>query len=319
LPCKNKVLPFKKKYMPTIIKNIILFYILLSLTSCFKNEFVLNGQTMGTTYTIKTNKFIDKQIIDNELIRINKIFSNWDKNSEVEKLNQEKIRTDFKASKELINLTKLSQDIYYKTDGYFDITIGNLIDVWGFGVQKIIQKPQPKIVKKALQNSGMQNFILDNNKIIKLKNIKFNFSAIAKGYGVDKIIQLLQKNDVKNGLVEVGGEVRVIGKKTIGIERLNHKPIKITLNNQAIATSGDYRNYKVFNDEKFIHILDPMTGSSSKSDLISVSVIANNTAKADGFATALLAMGKQKATTIIKKYKLKSVLIDKNNKVYRFL
>jgi thiamine biosynthesis lipoprotein len=304
--------------MPTIIKNIILFYILLSLTSCFKNEFVLNGQTMGTTYTIKTDKFIDKQIIDNELIKINKIFSNWDKNSEVEKLNQAKIRTDFKASKELINLTKLSQDIYYKTDGYFDITIGSLIDVWGFGVQKIIQKPQPKIVKKALQNSGMQNFILDNNKIIKLKNIKFNFSAVAKGYGVDKIIQLLQKNGVKNGLVEIGGEVRTIGKKTIGIERLNYKPIKIILNNQAIATSGDYRNYQIFNDEKFIHILDPITGNPSKSDLISVSVIANNTAKADGFATALLAMGKQKAITIIKKYKLKSVLIDKNNFLQKY-
>jgi thiamine biosynthesis lipoprotein len=164
----------------------------------------------------------------------------------------------------------------------------------------------------------MQHFILDNNKIIKLKNIKFNFSAIAKGYGVDKIIDILKNNGVKNGFVEIGGEIKTIGEKTIGIEHLNHNPIKIILNNQSVATSGDYRNYKVFNDEKFIHILNPKTGLPSKSDLISVSVIHENTATADGFATALLAMGKNKAIAIIKKYQLKSVLIDKNNKIYKF-
>jgi thiamine biosynthesis lipoprotein len=305
--------------MPTIIKNIILFYILLSLTSCFKNEFVLNGQTMGTTYTIKTDKFIDKQIIDNELIRINKIFSNWDKNSEVEKLNQAKLKDAFSISKELESLFNLADEVYFKTYGYLDIRLGNLIDIWGFGDKNITKKPTNKDIESNLPSAETSDFIVEDHKVVKFKNIKFNFSAIAKGYGVDKIIQLLQKNGVKNGLVEIGGEVRTIGKKTIGIERLNHKPIKIILNNQAIATSGDYRNYKVFNDEKFIHILDPITGNPSKSDLISVSVIANNTAKADGFATALLAMGKQKAITIIKKYKLKSVLIDKYNKVYRFL
>jgi thiamine biosynthesis lipoprotein len=305
--------------MPTIIKNIILFYILLSLTSCFKNEFVLNGQTMGTTYTIKTDKFIDKQIIDNELIRINKIFSNWDKNSEVEKLNQAKLKDAFSISKELESLFNLADEVYFKTYGYLDIRLGNLIDIWGFGDKNITKKPTNKDIESNLPSAETSDFIVEDHKVVKFKNIKFNFSAIAKGYGVDKIIQLLQKNGVKNGLVEIGGEVRTIGKKTIGIERLNHKPIKIILNNQAIATSGDYRNYKVFNDEKFIHILDPITGNPSKSDLISVSVIANNTAKADGFATALLAMGKQKAITIIKKYKLKSVLIDKYNKVYMFL
>jgi thiamine biosynthesis lipoprotein len=305
--------------MPTIIKNIILFYILLSLTSCFKNEFVLNGQTMGTTYTIKTDKFIDKHIIDNELIRINKIFSNWDKNSEVEKLNQAKLKDAFSISKELESLFNLADEVYFKTYGYLDIRLGNLIDIWGFGDKNITKKPTNKDIESNLPSAETSDFIVEDHKVVKFKNIKFNFSAIAKGYGVDKIIQFLQKNGVKNGLVEIGGEVRTIGKKTIGIERLNHKPIKIILNNQAIATSGDYRNYKVFNDEKFIHILDPITGNPSKSDLISVSVIANNTAKADGFATALLAMGKQKAITIIKKYKLKSVLIDKYNKVYMFL
>jgi thiamine biosynthesis lipoprotein len=112
--------------------------------------------------------------------------------------------------------------------------------------------------------------------------------------------------------------LKLLVKKTIGIEHLNHNPIKIILNNQSVATSGDYRNYRVFNDEKFIHILNPKTGLPSKSDLISVSVIHENTATADGFATALLAMGKNKAIAIIKKYQLKSVLIDKDNKIYKF-
>jgi thiamine biosynthesis lipoprotein len=304
--------------MPIILKNIILLYIVLSLTSCFKNEFVLTGHTMGTTYVVKTDVYIDKKIIDNELIRINKIFSNWLPDSEVTKLNNYPIHTPFRASQELLDLLTKSYQIYQKTNGFFNVSIGNLIDVWGFGVLKTTTRPSQKSIQKNLVNSGMQHFILDNNKIIKLKNIKFNFSAIAKGYGVDKIIDILKNNGVKNGFVEIGGEVRTLGKKIIGIEHLNHNPIKIILNNQSVATSGDYRNYKVFNDEKFIHILNPKTGLPSKSDLISVSVIHENTATADGFATALLAMGKNKAIAIIKKYQLKSVLIDKDNKIYKF-
>jgi thiamine biosynthesis lipoprotein len=304
--------------MPIILKNIILLYIVLSLTSCFKNEFVLTGQTMGTTYTITTDIYIDKKIIDNELQNINQIFSNWLPDSEVTKLNNHPINIPFKTSPELLDLLTKSYQIYQKTNGFFNVSIGNLIDVWGFGVLKTTTRPSQKSIQKNLVNSGMQHFILDNNKIIKLKNIKFNFSAIAKGYGVDKIIDILKNNGVKNGFVEIGGEIKTIGEKTIGIEHLNHNPIKIILNNQSVATSGDYRNYKVFNDEKFIHILNPKTGLPSKSDLISVSVIHENTATADGFATALLAMGKNKAIAIIKKYQLKSVLIDKNNKIYKF-
>jgi thiamine biosynthesis lipoprotein len=273
---------------------------------------------MGTTYTITTDIYIDKKIIDNELQNINQIFSNWLPNSETNKLNNHPVNKPFKVSQELLDLLTKSYQIHQKTNGFFDVSIGNLIDVWGFGVLKTTTRPSQKSIQKNLVNSGMQHFILDNNKIIKLKNIKFNFSAIAKGYGVDKIIDILKNNGVKNGFVEIGGEIKTIGEKTIGIEHLNHNPIKIILNNQSVATSGDYRNYKVFNDEKFIHILNPKTGLPSKSDLISVSVIHENTATADGFATALLAMGKNKAIAIIKKYQLKSVLIDKNNKIYKF-
>lgn len=304
--------------MIKIIQNITLLCIILLLTSCENDEFIIHGTTMGTTYTVKSDKFIDKKIIDKELSAINKIFSNWDKNSEVEKINHSPINTTIPISLEFKKLLLTAQQIHQKTNNYFDISIGNLIDIWGFGVQKTTKKPNQKQIFTALNNSGVSAFKIHNNNIIKSKNIKFNFSAIAKGYGVDRVIAILKQHNINSGLVEIGGEVRTIGIKNIGIERLQKPPFKIILNNEAIATSGDYRNYKIWNSQKFIHILNPKTGYPSNSNLISVSIIHKNTAIADGFATAILAMGKDRALVIIDKYQLKSILINDKNKIYTF-
>lgn len=297
------------------VKILILIGVFLSIISCQKQKFVMTGKTMGTTYQVKTDAFIDKKIIDAELTRLNAIFSNWIPSSEVEKLNQAPLHTPIIVSKELLYLIKQSYILHQKTDGYFDITLGNIIDIWGFGVKTVDSKPRLNQIQYASENSGMANMRIMDNTIIKLKNIKFNLSAIAKGYAVDKIIQILQHHNIVSGVVEVGGEVRTLGVKNIGIERMGKKPLKIVLKNQAIATSGDYRNYHIFNDKKFIHILNPKTGLPSKSDLISVSVISDKTYLADAYATAFLAMGRKKAEQYIQKYKLKSILIDKDNEI----
>ena len=303
--------------MPNL-KNAVIICVFLFLSSCNNNEFIIHGKTMGTTYTIKSDTFIDKKIIDKKLKEINAIFSNWEITSEVNKINNLVINKPITISNQLKQLILLSKKVNLETNGYFDIGIGRLIDIWGFGIKKINNKPTNLLIKKALEKSGIKYIKIDKNILYKYKDINLNLSAIAKGYGIDEIIKILVKYQVKSGLVEIGGEVRVLGTKRIAIERINKKPIEVVLINQAIATSGDYRNYQIFNNTKFIHIINPMTGFPSKSDLVSVSVIGDNTALVDSYASAILAMGKKQAIKFIQKYKLKSVLIDKNNIVYKF-
>jgi thiamine biosynthesis lipoprotein len=273
---------------------------------------------MGTTYSTTTNKHIDKQLIENELTKINNIFSNWIPNSEIEKINNLGANQEIKISDDLSFLLQKSYDIYHKTNGFFDVSIGNLIDIWGFGTRKIKNKPNANQINLALKNSGFDKLRFFNNDLVKLQDIKLNFSAIAKGYAVDKIAELLQQQSITDFVVEIGGEVRVSSTKNIGIERMNKPPFKVVLDNEAIATSGDYRNYQIFNDKKFIHILNPQTGYPATSNLISVSVIAKDCTTADAFATALLAMGKDKAEQLINKYQLKSVVIDNKNNIYEY-
>jgi thiamine biosynthesis lipoprotein len=273
---------------------------------------------MGTTYSTTTNKHIDKQLIENELTKINNIFSNWIPNSEIEKINNLGANQEIKISDDLSFLLQKSYDIYHKTNGFFDVSIGNLIDIWGFGTRKIKNKPNANQINLALKNSGFDKLRFFNNDLVKLQDIELNFSAIAKGYAVDKIAELLQQQSITDFVVEIGGEVRVSGTKNIGIERMNKPPFKVVLDNEAIATSGDYRNYQIFNDKKFIHILNPKTGYPTNSNLISVSVIAKDCTTADAFATALLAMGKEKAEQLINKYQLKSVVIDNKNNIYEY-
>ncbi len=296
-------------------KTFIYIFLSLLIASCNNNKFIITGKTMGTTYNIVTNKYIDKKIITKKLLNINTVFSTWNDNSELNKINNQPANKWLLASDNLLFLLHKSQQIHEQTDGFFDIAIGNLINIWGFGNKNINKKPTIAAIKNALNHSSMKYLTLKDNYLKKLKDIKLNLSAIAKGFAVDNIAEMLLQHNIDNFVVEIGGEVRVMGDKTIGIERINKIPITIQLHNNAIATSGDYRNYRIFNKKKFIHIINPKTGMPSNSNLISVSIIHQKTYVADAYATALLAMGKNKAIKFINKYKLQSVLIDKNNNI----
>jgi thiamine biosynthesis lipoprotein len=140
-------------------------------------------------------------------------------------------------------------------------------------------------------------------------------SAIAKGFGVDQVARLLKKHQVKDFLVEIGGEVIASGKQidrhwTLGIEQPNSaEPITMVLNNQAIATSGNYRNYFVWEGKRYMHILTPSSGLPANTDLASVSVLNTQAIMADAYATAMMVMGSEKATELAKQLNLSVVLI----------
>lgn len=272
---------------------------------------------MGTTYTIQTSKkiSIDQKIVDDRLLQINQIFSTWDKNSELYLLNKKPVQQWIAVSDELFYVLKTAQQIYRQTDGYFDPGIGHLIDLWGFGIQSVAQIPANLEVQNAFNNSSIQYLQFKDSPIKavkKIKDIYIDLSAIAKGYAVDEIAKLL---NIENYLIEIGGEVRVRGRNNnqawmLGVEHPDKDtPISIQLNNQAIATSGDYRNYVVWKGKRYMHIIDPNTGFPADSDLASVSVIHSQTMKADAYATAMMAMGKKKANILAKRLKLPTILI----------
>ncbi|SFV61281.1 Thiamin biosynthesis lipoprotein ApbE [hydrothermal vent metagenome] len=239
---------------------------------------------MGTTYQIKiiNNNDITQEHITTKLKQINDIFSTWDKNSEISTINQAPINQWLTVSKELLFVLKTSQKIHQQTKGYFDITLGSLSQKLGFQNNY-----------KNTNDYGQQYLLIKNNKIKKLKNIKVDLSAIAKGYGVDEIAKLIKSKNNHNFLVEIGGEVLATGlnqnKKQwlIGIE---NQLKSIRLNNQSIATSGNSRNYLIKNNKHYSHILNPKKAISTNNSLKSVSVIHSSTMIADAYATAIMAM-----------------------------
>ena len=298
--------------------RVLLIPIFLLLSACGGNQStqVITGSTMGTTYTVKTTgSDVSKLQIEKVLKQVNKIFSTWDPNSELSLLNLKPTNRWIDISRELFFVLNQSQKIYQQTQGYFDPGIGRLIDVWGFGMVKVVKKPSRTQVSELLPLSSIRYLQLNNGQVKKTKDIHINLSAIAKGFGVDQVAHLLKKHQVKDFLIEIGGEVIASGKQgdrywMLGIEQPNGaKPIAIVLNNQAIATSGNYRNYFVWEGERYMHILTPSNGLPADTDLTSVSVLNQQTMMADAYATAMMVMGSEKATELAKRLNLSVVLI----------
>lgn len=302
--------------------KLLFIIIFLLVSACGQTSVqVIEGKTMGTTYRVKVvGQSIDKNLIDNRLSKINRVFSNWDPNSEVSLLNQSQSSPHQLVSDELAKIIKTSKLIYQQTQGFFDPGIGRLIDLWGFGAVKVDQQPTRAEVAKALKLSSLQYLKINANTIQKNRDIHLNLSAIVKGYALDQIATLLQDQGIENFIIEIGGEVKTRGtnqaqKWRVGIEKPTYSaPIDITLDNQAIATSGNYRNYLVWEGRHYMHILDPRTGLPATTDLSSVSVIHESAMLADAYATAMMAMGSVAATQLAQKLKLNVVMIlDKSN------
>jgi len=296
----------------------LLISIFLGLSACGGNQptQVITGSTMGTTYTVKTtDPSVSKLHIEQVLDQVNKTFSTWDSESELSLLNLKPTDQWIDVSSELFFVLNQSKKVYQQTQGYFDPGIGRLIDVWGFGVAKVTQKPSRTQVDELLPLSSIRYLQLDNGRVKKTKDIHLNLSAIAKGFGVDQVARLLKKHQVKDFLVEIGGEVIASGKQggrswVLGIEQPNGaEPIAMVLNNQAIATSGNYRNYFVWEGEHYMHILTPSNGLPANTDLTSVSVLNQQAMMADAYATAMMVMGSEKAAELAKQLNLSVVLI----------
>lgn len=300
------------------IVNVLILFILVSCSS--KIELVeVSGNTMGTYYKVKT--YTDespenvKKEVDKLLKLFNDIFSTYIPTSELSLINNSEFKR-FELSKPLKRVFIISQDIFRKSGGYFDITVGPLVNAWGFGPNGKQKKPSKAQLQELMDSIGFHNIEL-KDKILRFskENTYIDMSAIAKGFAVDEITKFLEFNGHQNMLVEIGGEVRTTGTKLdgsswrLGIEgpgdSLGAKISKvIPLNSKSLATSGSYRNFVKYGEEVFNHTIDPKTGYPVKHQTISVSVISDYCADADAWATALMSMGAKKGLDLANKQNL---------------
>jgi thiamine biosynthesis lipoprotein len=202
----------------------------------------------------------------------------------------------------------MAQQVSQATDGAFDITVAPLVNAWGFGFKKGIE-PDSATIEEMRSYTGYKKISLADGKIIKEHpQTMLNCSAIAKGYGCDAVARMLQSKGVNDYMVEIGGEVALKGVNSkdsrwvIGVNKpvedarqSNELQTILQLTDCSMATSGNYRNYRIEGGKKLAHTIDPSTGYPVQHSLLSATVIADDCAKADAFATAFMVMGKEKA------------------------
>lgn len=300
----------KKIWLPALL--LILLAVVYRLTS-FSPELVsFSGPTMGTTYTVKfyTTEDIDnpwsiKGDVDDVLLSVNKHMSTYDPSSELSRFNQLPANTAQDISQGLAYVVDKALLISQMSNGEYDVTVGPLVNLWGFGPGKREDKvPSDEQIKQAQARVGYQSIQLEGLRLSKEKDIYIDLSSIAKGYGVDQVAETLERHGIQSYLVEVGGEIRSKGVKPEGeswqvaIESPagGHDVAKkiIPADNIAIATSGDYRNYFEKNGVRYSHTINPLTGRPVTHRLVSVTVIDKTTTMADGLATAITVLGPDK-------------------------
>ena len=315
---------------------LIFFWIVgLSFFSCKKSNELhpvkLVGQVFGTefhiTYYDTDQRDLTKQV-DSLFYLINKSLSTYIPTSDISKIN--KGDTSIFVDAYFKEVFQKSKKVYNETNGIFDPTIDVLVNAWGFGPQNPSVRPDSLKIKELLTLVGFDKVQLTNGKIIKTNNsIYLGFNAIAKGYAVDVVARFLESENIMNYLVEIGGEIRARGNNQtrkapwkMGIEEPNFDGARslkkiIELKDEAIATSGNYRKFKIdsISGKKYAHILNTKTGYPSQNSLLSVSVIAKlDCADVDAYATALMAMPLDDAKQFLAQHQeLKGFLIYSTN------
>ncbi|MFL1012989.1 FAD:protein FMN transferase [Flavisericum labens] len=286
----------------------------------------LVGSVFGTSYSVIYDSEIDYQKqFDSLFYVINRSMSTYQVNSDISKLNRNEATL---IDDHFIKVFEASKEIHNATNGAFDPTIGAVVNAWDFGPEEKIANLDSLKIDSLMVFVGFDKVERVKNNISKPKGAFIDFNAIAKGYGVDVIAEFLENQKIENFLVEIGGEIRVKGLNVdkgspwkVGVEQPHFDGTRsllkaIALKDASMATSGTYRKFKV--DEKgnrYAHIIDTKTGYPSKTNLLSISVIADNCMVADAYATAFKAMGIEKVKTFLKIHsELRVFLIFENDK-----
>lgn len=304
----------KKNIAPKLILN---FLIIVLFGSCNREpEQHIEGAAFGTLYHIHyfgTDSEIPaiRRQTDSILAELNATFSIFDTTSLLCRLNRGERAA---LNRDFLTVLRASQDIAQKTGGAFDCTCQPLVELWGFGKTKERETVQQAIIDSVMAFTGYRLISLQGDSLVKADpRTQINFNAIAKGYAADRVSRFLKAQGYTDHIVEIGGEIVACGAKhgkawKVGIqtptetadgaiESMRH----FKMQDKAVATSGNYRNYFEENGVRYTHILDPTTGRPEQTILLSVSVIAPDCMTADAYATAFMVLGMRRAEEIIRK------------------
>ena len=272
-----------------------------------------SGVIFGTTYhvTYQYDEDLKAEVVD-KLKEVDAALSMFNEQSTISKINNNQA---VEPDKMFLDVFQLAQQVSKDTHGAFDITVAPLVNLWGFGF-KHAQEPTKHAIDSLRQFVGYQKVSYDGKTIQKQDpRIMLDCSAIAKGYGTDVVARLMDEKGVKNYLVEIGGEVvtRGISEKRvpwkIGVTKPTDDSLHIgnelqtvlNVTDKAMATSGNYRNFYYKGGRKYAHTINPKTGRPVQHNILSATVLCNQCAKADAYATAFMVMGLDKAREVLER------------------
>ncbi|MFM5134374.1 FAD:protein FMN transferase [Aeromonas rivipollensis] len=327
--------------MHSVVKTWLALGLAFFLTGCgqesvqSKPEIHITGSTMGTYYSIKvadatvTDAAKLQAEVDVLLERVNDQMSTYRPDSELSRFNQHKGNTPLVVSRDTARVVTEAIHIGRESRGALDVTVGPLVNLWGFGPDaKPTKVPSDELITQTRQKTGLGNLhvvtSVDADTLQKdIPDLYVDLSAIAKGFGVDKVAEYLESLGARNYLVEIGGELRINGVNgkghpwRVAIEKptANAGSVQevIVPGDNGVATSGDYRNYYELDGKRFSHTIDPLTGKPITHRMVSVTVIHPSCMTADGLATALTVMGTQKSLAYAKERGLAIFVITKTD------
>lgn len=313
------------------LRQIVLIVALpLTLISCHKSSSLeLGGKTMGTTWhgTFATQKVADEQalqhLIQSRLDQLEVMFSNWRSDSIISRFNDTSSTNWQSVPREVAEVVTFAQELSRETHGAFDVTISPLIDLWGFGAHgRIKTPPSEQAIADARAHCGWQKLEvrLEPPALRKTEaSLQLNVSALVEGYACDDLVRRLRVQGIENFLLDIGGELYASGTKAdgskwqVGIQQpdavRDMVATTMPLQNQALATSGTYRQFFESDKKKYAHVLDGRTGRPVPHDCVSVSVTADSCFFADGWATALLSMNPEESRALADKHGIASFFL----------
>ena len=280
-----------------------------------------SGYIFGTQYNIKYKSVEDlHKEVKATLLQVDNSLSMFNKNSIISAFNNNRDTTANEMFTEVFNL---ALEISAKTGGAFDITVAPLVNAWGFGFKEG-EQPDSATVEELRSKVGYTTVALVDGKLVKQNpGTMLDCSAIAKGYGCDMVARMFDRRNITDYMIEIGGEVVTKGNNDRGTEwnisiskptenttgsHNAHQRI-VAISGKAMATSGNYRNFRIENGKKYAHTIDPRTGYPVQHSLLSATVIAENCAKADAYATSFMVMGLEKAIDQCKKDSIEAFFI----------
>ncbi len=295
-----------------------------------------SGPTMGTAYSVKVvavdlddpSKLAIHTAIREAVDGVDQAMSTFKPESELSRFNASGT-DEFSISEDLARVVTTALDVAALSGGALDVTVGPLVDAWGFGPEGLVEPPDDVRLAVLKENVGWQKLVLDQEAQTMFKKtdgLRVDLSAIAKGFAVDKVLVGVMELGFEDAMIEIGGEVRTAGLNErgrpwrIGVERPDEEDrvvgLAVEISGRALATSGDYRNFREVDGHRISHTIDPRTGRPVGHNLASVSVLADTCIEADAWATALNVLGPEEGVTLAQELGLDALFLVRTDSGY---